>query len=75
VAGGREVNLRSLQAMALYPANSIFTSGYLTTGGNRPDVDVEMIRDLGFEIEYAGGRLGPPQPARTALPVVASEQA
>ena len=33
VAGGREITLRALQAMALYPANSIFTQGYLTTGG------------------------------------------
>ncbi len=73
VAGGREVNLRSLQAMALYPANSIFTSGYLTTGGNRPDVDVQMIRDLGFEIEYANGRLAPP-PVRAALPVVSGPE-
>jgi len=77
VAGGREVNLRSLQAMALYPANSIFTSGYLTTGGNQPDVDLQMIRDMGFEIEYAGGRVAPALPAqrsaapvRTSLPVV-----
>lgn len=71
VAGGREVNLRSLQAMALYPANSIFTSGYLTTGGNRPDVDLQMIRDMGFEIEYAGGRVAPAprEPIRVALPV------
>lgn len=51
VAGGREVTLRSLQAMALYPANSIFTSGYLTTGGAAPSEDHQMIRDLGFEIE------------------------
>ena len=51
VAGGREVTLRSFQPLALYPANSIFTSGYLTTGGNRPDVDHQMIRDWGFEIE------------------------
>lgn len=80
VAGGREVNLRSLQAMALYPANSIFTSGYLTTDGNQPDVDVQMIRDLGFEIEVSGGRIEagtpepPPLPAtsphRMSLPVV-----
>jgi biotin synthase len=70
VAGGREVNLRSLQAMALYPANSIFTSGYLTTGGNLPDTDVQMIRDMGFEIEYAGGRLAPPP--RAVLPLVHS---
>ena len=33
VAGGREITLRALQAFALYPANSIFTQGYLTTGG------------------------------------------
>jgi biotin synthase len=67
VAGGREVNLRSMQAMALYPANSLFTSGYLTTGGNQPSDDVQMIRDLGFEIEYVGGE--PPAveaPARRA---------
>jgi biotin synthase len=51
VAGGREVTLRSYQPLALFPANSIFTSGYLTTGGNQPDVDREMIRDWGFEIE------------------------
>lgn len=51
VAGGREVTLRSFQPLALFPANSMFTSGYLTTGGNRPDVDHQMIRDWGFEIE------------------------
>jgi len=51
VAGGREVTLRSLQAMALYPANSIFTAGYLTTGGAAPSEDHQMIRDLGFEID------------------------
>jgi biotin synthase len=73
VAGGREVTLRSLQAMALYPANSIFTTGYLTTGGNQLDEDLAMIRDLGFEIELAGGRVELPQEAparRSALPVV-----
>ena len=76
VAGGREVTLRSLQAMALYPANSIFTTGYLTTGGNQLDEDLAMIRDLGFEIELAGGRVAPAVPLgaaaarRSALPVV-----
>jgi biotin synthase len=50
-AGGREVNLRSMQTMALYAANSIFTEGYLTTGGNRHDVDLRMIDDAGFHIE------------------------
>lgn len=49
VAGGREVTLRSLQALALYPCNSIFTEGYLTTGGNRHEEDLAMIREAGFE--------------------------
>jgi biotin synthase len=51
VAGGREVNLRSLQAAALVAANSIFTNGYLTTPGNESSEDHRMIRDAGFEIE------------------------
>ncbi len=55
VSGGREVTLRALQPMALYPANSIFTSGYLTTAGNAPHQDFEMIRDLGFELELTEG--------------------
>ncbi len=54
VAGGREVNLRSLQPLAFYPANSIFTAGYLTTGGNAYSDDMQMIRDAGFEIEFDG---------------------
>jgi biotin synthase len=73
VAGGREVNLRSLQAMALYPANSIFTSGYLTTSGNAPSVDHQMILDLGFEIELADGSTLSELPAvaaaRVSLPL------
>jgi biotin synthase len=58
VAGGREVTLRSLQAMALYPANSLFTSGYLTTGGATVSDDHQMIRDMGFEIEVVGAEGG-----------------
>lgn len=54
VAGGREVTLRSLQPLALYPANSIFTQGYLTTGGAQASDDHQMIADLGFELEYMG---------------------
>lgn len=53
VAGGREVNLRSLQPMALYAANSIFVSDYLTTEGQRPEDDYRMIEDLGFHIVEA----------------------
>ena len=51
VAGGREVNLRWMQPFALYAVNSIFTSGYLTTGGATPNADHQMIKDMGFEIE------------------------
>jgi biotin synthase len=50
-AGGREVNLRSLQAMTLYAANSIFTEGYLTTPGNRHEDDLRMVEDAGFRLE------------------------
>lgn len=50
VAGGRERNLRSMQAMGLYAANSMFVSDYLTTAGQRAEDDFHMIQDLGFEI-------------------------
>lgn len=50
IAGGREVNLRSLQPLALYAANSMFVSDYLTTPGQAALEDFRMIRDLGFEI-------------------------
>lgn len=50
VSGGREVNLRSMQAMSLYAANSMFVSDYLTTKGQTPEEDFKMVEDLGFEI-------------------------
>ena len=50
-AGGREVNLRSLQAFALYAANSIFVEGYLTTPGQQAQEARKMIEDMGFEVE------------------------
>ena len=49
-AGGREVVLRQLQPLALYPANSMFTEGYLTTDGQGHNADLEMIRDAGFNV-------------------------
>lgn len=60
VAGGREVNLRSMQAMGLYPANSMFVSDYLTTPGQKAELDFQMIADLGFEItagDYESSKL------------------
>ncbi len=50
-AGGREVNLRSLQPLALYAANSLFVGDYLTTAGQDVSLDHQMIADLGFEVE------------------------
>jgi biotin synthase len=54
IAGGREVQLRSMQAMGLYAANSMFVSDYLTTPGQAAEADFQMIQDLGFEIVLAG---------------------
>jgi biotin synthase len=51
IAGGREVQLRSLQPLGLYAANSIFIGDYLTTQGQAPSEDYQMIADLGFEVE------------------------
>jgi biotin synthase len=51
IAGGREVHLRSLQPLGLYPANSIFIGDYLTTPGQEANADLQMIRDAGFKIE------------------------
>lgn len=52
IAGGRESCLRSLQPLSLYPANSMFTNGYLTTGGQDFAADKQMIEDAGFEIGH-----------------------
>jgi biotin synthase len=51
ISGGREVNLRSLQALGLYAANSVFVGDYLTTEGQDSTDDHKMIEDLGFEVE------------------------
>ncbi|WP_433922540.1 biotin synthase BioB [Paenibacillus taichungensis] len=51
VAGGREINLRTLQPLSLYAANSLFVGDYLTTAGQEISNDHQMIEDLGFEIE------------------------
>ena len=50
IAGGREMHLRSLQALGLFAANSIFVGDYLTTKGQLPEEDYAMISDLGFEV-------------------------
>lgn len=50
IGAGRETHLGSLQALGLYPANSIFVGDYLTTKGQRPEEDHRMIEALGFEV-------------------------
>ena len=57
IAGGREVHLRSLQVMGLYPANSIFVGDYLTTVGQSANTDLTMIRDAGFVLENPDGSI------------------
>lgn len=52
ISGGREVNLRSLQPLGLYPANSVFVGDYLTTDGQEASYDYQMLEDLGFEIDH-----------------------
>jgi biotin synthase len=51
ISGGREYNLRSLQNLGLFVANSIFVGDYLTTAGQGAKEDLQLIEDLGFEIE------------------------
>ena len=54
ISGGREVNLRTLQPLGLYAANSIFIGDYLTTSGQEENKDIQMLKDMGFEIDFAG---------------------
>ncbi len=51
IAGGREGHLRAVTPLALYPANSLFVEGYLTTRGDAVRDTYAMIRDAGFEVE------------------------
>ena len=51
VAGGREGHLRALGPLALWPANSLFVEGYLTTRGDAIAETYRMIHDAGFEVE------------------------
>ena len=52
-AGGREVNLRDLQCLALNGGlNGIMVGGYLTTGGRSPQADKVMIKDLGRTVTH-----------------------
>jgi len=54
IAGGREIQLKSLQPLSLLPANSIFVDGYLTTPGQASKDAHDMIRDMGFIPDVKG---------------------
>ncbi len=51
IAAGREVHLRNMEVMALYPANSLFVDGYLNTRGASRRETLQMIKDAGFTIK------------------------
>ena len=51
VAAGRELHLRSMEVMALYPANSLFLQGYLNAKGASGARTLQMIKDAGFSIK------------------------
>jgi biotin synthase len=55
IAAGRERYLRSMEALALYPANSLFLDGYLNARGSERARTLQMIKDAGFTIssEYS----------------------
>jgi len=50
IGGGREVHLKDKERLALKAgANGIITGGYLTTGGNAPNKDITMIKEIGLQ--------------------------
>ncbi|RMG84569.1 MAG: biotin synthase BioB, partial [Candidatus Dadabacteria bacterium] len=49
VCAGRDRNLGDLASWIFYAgANGMMVGHYLTTAGRAPDVDLKMVRDLGF---------------------------
>jgi biotin synthase len=50
IAGGREVHFSDGGKLALQAgANGIITGGYLTTNGNEPNKDIQMIHEIGLD--------------------------
>ena len=49
IAGGREIYFKDNGKLALQAgANGIITGGYLTTNGNAPNKDIQMIHEIGL---------------------------
>jgi biotin synthase len=61
VAGGREVCLRDLQSWIFFAgADSTMIGNYLTTYGRKPEMDHQMVLDLGLMWRnYTGGGVKP----------------
>lgn len=51
MAAGRELYLGTWGGLALYPANSIFVEGYLTTPGQQAHAARQLVEDAGFEVQ------------------------
>jgi len=51
IAAGRELHLRSMEVMALFPANSLFLDGYLNAKGAQRRNTLQMIKDAGFTVQ------------------------
>jgi biotin synthase len=54
MGAGRETHLGPLQPLGLYAADSMFVGDYLTTKGQPPTADYEMIQAMGFEVVEQG---------------------
>ncbi|MCD4822987.1 MAG: biotin synthase BioB [Phycisphaerae bacterium] len=51
IAGGRESNLRGLQSWIFYAgASGCMIGNYLTTAGQTPQADLQMLKDLNLEV-------------------------
>ncbi|OGP53655.1 MAG: biotin synthase BioB [Deltaproteobacteria bacterium RBG_13_52_11] len=50
LCGGKETNLRQLLPLGIVAGcNSLMIGNYLTTPGRSPELDIEMVRDLGLD--------------------------
>jgi len=53
LCGGKEKNLRQLLPLGIVAGcNSLMTGNYLTTPGRDATSDIEMIKDLGFSVDF-----------------------
>jgi biotin synthase len=69
ICGGRQPTLRSLAPLMFSAgANALMTGDYLTTKGRLPEEDLQMLEDMGLELESGGGGLGSRTPAPSPTP-------